>query len=86
LTYPLVAGRTVTFSFEDVPAGAYFLWAYVDMDSSASRPPADCEIRGAPNKGDHLGYYGTGVSPPGSPNVRVPGTGSTYDVQLGVIP
>ena len=86
LSYQLVAGPSVTFSFESVPAGEYFLWAFVDADSSASKPPQDCEIQGPPNSGDHLGYFGTGISEPATPNVRVPGSASAYDFELGVFP
>jgi hypothetical protein len=86
LAYQVVAGRSVTFSFETVPAGEYFLWAFVDTDSSASSPPGDCEMQGGPNSGDHLGYFGTGLSAPGKPNVVVPGSAAAYDFELGVFP
>jgi hypothetical protein len=86
-TFQLVTGKSVAFSFDRIPGGAYYLWAYVDVDASASAPPANCEIDGAPTSGDHFAYYGgAGMSQPGAPNVAVPGPASAYDFALGAIP
>ena len=85
--FPLVAGTTVEFAFDAVPAGTYFLWGYVDADASASDPQGNCEIQAGPNGGDHLGYFDTGLGRPGSANVQVPhARGMTFDFQLGVLP
>ena len=81
-----VTGTTVSFAFDAVPAGNYFLWGYVDADGSVSAPP-QCDITGGPNTGDHLGYYATGLAEPGAPNVGVPhADGVTFDFQIGVFP
>jgi len=87
LTYMVVTGTSVSFSFDRVPAGSYFLWAFVDADASSSKPPSDCEITGGPGSGDHLGYYGTGLTPPAGANVSVPAAGGAkFDFKLGVFP
>jgi hypothetical protein len=85
--FRLVTGQSVAFSFDRIPDGAYYLWAFVDVDASASAPPGNCEIDGAPTSGDQFAYYGgVGMSPPGAPNVAVPGSVSAYDFALGTIP
>jgi hypothetical protein len=83
----LVEGASVPFSIDDVPAGSYFLWGYVDADASATSPPADCEVMGGPNSGDLLGYWDTGLGPPSAPNVTIPHAGGvSFDFELGVFP
>ncbi len=86
-SFEMISGSSIGFSFGDAPVGSYYLWAYIDVDSSASDPTGDCEITGAPTSGDHFGYYDTGLSEPSSANVRVPhAEGSSFDFQLGVVP
>lgn len=80
-----VSGKTVPFSFPRIPAGNYFLWAFVDMDSSSTMPPSACQPMGGPSTGDHMGYFATGLNPPGSASVSVP-SGMVFDFQLGVVP
>jgi hypothetical protein len=86
-TFQLVSGKSVAFSFDRIPGGAYYLWAYVDVDASASSPPGNCEIDGAPTSGDQFAYYGgAGMSRPSAPNVAVPPAASAYDFALSAIP
>lgn len=87
LSYQMVTGASAAFSLDRVPAGTYFLWGYVDVDRSVSNPPASCELTGGPNRGDHLGYFATGLIPPGAPNVTVPhAAAARFDFALGVFP
>lgn len=87
LSYHHVSGQTLSFSFDSVPTGSYFIWAYVDADMSASDPSGNCEVSGAPTSGDHFGYYDTGVREPTAPNVTVPhADGQTFDFALGMVP
>ena len=87
LVHQKVTGKSIAFSIERVPNGTYYLWAYVDVDSSSSSPAGDCEIKGAPNRGDHLGYFDTELSPPATPNVTVPHRGTArFDFRLGAFP
>ena len=52
-----------------------------------SNPPASCELTGGPNRGDHLGYFATGLIAPGAPNVTVPhAAAARFDFTLGVFP
>ena len=87
LAYVLVNGATLDFDFADVPAGTYYLWGFVDTNASSSSPGTDCEMTGGPNSGDDLGYFDTGLAPPGGTNVTVPhDEGRTFPFTLGVFP
>jgi len=86
LSYQVVTGSSISFAIDRVPAGTYYLWAYVDTDSSSSDPSGGCEIMGAPSSGDFLGYFDTGIAEPAAPNVTVPHAGGSFDFTLGVYP
>ena len=85
--FQLLSGSSVTFSYDDVADGSYYIWAYVDADISDSDPAGDCEIAGAPTPGDHFGFFDTGLSIPPAPNVEVPhAAGTSYDFALYELP
>jgi hypothetical protein len=86
VSYQKVSSATASFSIERVPSGTYYLWAYLDADSSSSSPAGNCEIMGAPTSGDQFGYYNSGLMEPPAPNVQSTSGTSTFDFQLGVIP
>jgi hypothetical protein len=87
VSFRVISGQSASFSFDDVPARSYYLWAFVDIDSSDSDPSGSCEITGAPTPGDHFGYYDTGLSPPSGPRVSIPhAEGLTFDFDLAVLP
>ena len=87
LSYHLVSGTTQDFSIDNVPAGTYFLWAFVDTDSSSSDPTGTCELTGGPGSGDFLGYFDTGLQPPATANVTAPAApGQKFDFTVGVFP
>jgi hypothetical protein len=87
LSYELVSSTTLTFAFDQVPTGNYYVWGFVDTDGSSSDPNGDCEMMGGPASGDHFGYYPTGLLEPSAPNVTVPhADGLTYEFTLGVFP
>jgi len=68
------------YSIPDVPAGAYFMIAAVDVDSSGGN---------SSTPGDYRGWYGhTGDgNPPAAANVVVPASGTvTIDYSLVVAP
>jgi hypothetical protein len=71
-------GTTLSYFIADVPAGTYFVLAFVDVDSSGGQ---------SSTPGDQVGWYGhTGDgNPPGSPNAVVPASGSPrFDFSLVV--
>ena len=87
LAAQVVNGTTITYAIPNVPAGNYFVWAFVDTDSSSSDPTGTCEPMGGPESGDYLGYYQTGLGAPGMANVTIPqAQGTTHDFSLGVFP
>ena len=73
------SGSYVSYSFEEVPAGTYYIQAAVYAATSAANDPGS---------GDFRGYYGgTGLTAPDEANAVVPSTGSvTFNFSLTVIP
>lgn len=72
-------GTYVSYSFDEVPAGTYYVQAAVYTTNSAAHDPST---------GDYRGYYGgTGLIAPAEANAVVPNTGSaTFNFTLNVIP
>jgi hypothetical protein len=69
---------SLPYSISGVPAGSYFILAFVDVDSSGGQ---------SSTPGDHAGWYGhTGDgNPPSSPNAVVPASGTVrFDFSLVV--
>jgi hypothetical protein len=67
------------YSFANVTAGTYFVYAGVYVSGETS---------GEPQPGDYLGIYGgTLEAPPAEANAVVPSTGTvTFDIDLEVVP
>jgi hypothetical protein len=69
---------TLQYTIADVPAGSYFVLAFVDIDSSGGQ---------SSTPGDQAGWFGhTGDgNPPASPNATVPASGMVrFDFSLVV--
>jgi hypothetical protein len=69
-------GSSISYTIAGVPAGRYFLLAFVDVDSSGGD---------SSTPGDYAGWYGHGGdgNPPGAPNVDVPTSGTVrFDFSL----
>lgn len=69
---------SISYAITGVPAGRYFLLAFVDVDSSGGD---------SSTPGDYAGWYGHGGdgNPPASPNVEVPASGTVrFDFGLVV--
>ncbi|MCP4567890.1 MAG: hypothetical protein GY841_09960 [FCB group bacterium] len=68
---------TYEYLFTHVPVGKYYVYAGVFIGDSD----------GPPEKGDLLGYYGTGRTPPNSANVIIADSDTTLcNITLEVIP
>lgn len=70
------ASAMLSYSIPDVPAGTYYLLAFVDVDGSGG---------GSSTPGDYAGWYGHSGdgNPPAGASVVVPASGTvTYDVSL----
>ena len=82
-----ITGSSFTFSYASVAAGSYFVWAFVDANSSGSSPATGCAFTDGPDVGDLLGYNGGAAGgPPGGANVTVPhADGESYDIDLAVL-
>jgi hypothetical protein len=62
------------YSISGVPAGTYFVLAFVDVDGSGA---------GSSTPGDYAGWHAGGSNPPASPSAVVPATGNVrFDVSL----
>jgi len=77
-TTGLTNGSTmVPYAIDNVPAGTYYVLAFVDVDSSGGD---------SSTPGDYVGWYGhtgDGNPPPGGKNAVVPPSGSvTFDFSL----
>jgi hypothetical protein len=71
-------GSSISYAITGVPAGRYFLLAFVDVDGSGGD---------SSTPGDYAGWYGHGGddNPPASPNVEVPASGTVrFDFSLVV--
>ncbi len=72
------SGTSVNYSFSDVPAGTYYVYAGVRIVSSSDS---------APENGDYVGIYGGTLSnAPSQPNAVVPSSGTvTFNITLGIM-
>lgn len=62
-------GSTVNYFITNLSAGSYYVFAFIDVDSSG----ADLNI------GDYWGYHNGGMGqPPSSPSVTVPASGTVF--------
>lgn len=67
---------TLAYSIPNVPAGTYFILAFVDVNGTGGT---------SSTPGDYAGWYGHDASgnPPAQPNAVVPGSGTvTFDFSL----
>jgi hypothetical protein len=67
---------TLTYSIPDVPAGTYYILAFVDVNGTSGT---------SSTPGDYAGWYGENAygNPPAAPNAKVPASGTvTFDFGL----
>jgi hypothetical protein len=73
------SGTTGTYSFTNISAGTYYIYAVVFVVGNTNQ---------GPQSGDYYGIYGgTLNNMPSSPNAKVPSSGTaTFDINLEVMP
>lgn len=72
------SGTTVNYSFSNIAAGTYYIYAMVRILSASGTPPEN---------GDYVGIYGgTESNPPSNPNAVIPLEGTVdFDITLSVM-